>query len=339
MIVKHRKFTEDDFDLDEHRIQQERFVWFNGISKRSKVIVGILRIVIALLAFAIAVLIYKAASIQLGIWENNRINEAARLINAGEAQDEFEQDGRAQSATGNKYAPEADHDETHSVSPDATPGDVDPQLQMDDTSTNDEIINYNPIDHETLTADATPAILRLRDEFANEEIVGYIKIDGTAIDFPIAQGTDNEFYLTHNLKRESSSTGAAFLDFENKLTLTDPNTIIYAHNMRDGSMFAELKNYRRQSFYHDHNTISLTLGNVSSSWLIFAYYETSVDFAYNQARFARQQDYESMLNEIKTRALYDTGIDIYSDNQILTLSTCAANDTRRVVGALLMKKS
>lgn len=316
MIVKHRKFTEDDFDLEEHRIKQERFVWFNNISRKSKKIVGILRIVIALLAFAIALLVYKAASVQLEIWNNNRINETARAINA-QSPPQNESD---------RF--EAQPDEL-SAEANLQPGDIIPSYSE---------INPNPADHETRAQAATlPVILSLRGQFANEEIVGYIKIKGTDMDFPVAQSVDNEFYLSHNLKKESSAVGAAFLDFENNTSLTDLNTVIYAHNMRDGSMFAGLKNYRDQSFYQQHSEISLAVGGCDSLWLVFACYETGADFSYNRVHFDSPADYQTVLYEIKARALYDTGLDIQPDDQILTLSTCAANDTRNVVHAKRVK--
>ena len=95
----------------------------------------------------------------------------------------------------------------------------------------------------------------LKDE--NPDYKAWIKISGTKIDYPIYQTDNNEYYLNHNQNRKRSAYGAIYFDYENKITKekTDKNLVIYGHEMKNGSMFGELKKLKSLSFYKEHPTI------------------------------------------------------------------------------------
>jgi len=89
----------------------------------------------------------------------------------------------------------------------------------------------------------------------NPDIVAWVLIPGTRINYPIVQGPDNEYYLAHLFDDNSSGVGAVFLDYEGLPNLNAKNNLIYGHNMRDGSMFADIIKYRDRDFYRDHAVI------------------------------------------------------------------------------------
>ena len=86
----------------------------------------------------------------------------------------------------------------------------------------------------------------------NDDIVGWIYCPNTLINYPIVQGADNDYYLTHLIDDSWNENGSIFMDYRNAFDFTDSNTLIYGHNMKTGAMFAELMNYKTQSFYNAH---------------------------------------------------------------------------------------
>ena len=84
-----------------------------------------------------------------------------------------------------------------------------------------------------------------------KDVKGYIEIKGTNINYPIVQSTDNDYYLNHLPNGEKNKMGSIYLDYRNN-DFEDENTIIYGHNMNDGTMFSELENYKKQDYYEKH---------------------------------------------------------------------------------------
>ena len=78
----------------------------------------------------------------------------------------------------------------------------------------------------------------------NSDCIGWIRIDGTDIDYPVVQAADNSFYLHHNFNQESAICGAIFMDYRNDIDLAREHLILYGHQMKDGSMFKELNGYK-----------------------------------------------------------------------------------------------
>ena len=85
----------------------------------------------------------------------------------------------------------------------------------------------------------------------NSDAIAWIKVNGTDIDFPVVKGTDNSYYLTHNFDKEKNKAGWIFADYRNKFDGTDKNIIIYGHNMKNGSMFASLKDVIKEEWYNN----------------------------------------------------------------------------------------
>lgn len=97
---------------------------------------------------------------------------------------------------------------------------------------------------------------------------GWILIPNTVISYPLLQGEDNQYYLNHTWKKWTSAVGAIFMDSQNNPNLTDFNTIVYGHRMNNGSMFASLKNYKKQSYWQAHPCVYIT-GIMAATNMIF----------------------------------------------------------------------
>ncbi|HWQ76443.1 MAG TPA: class B sortase, partial [Syntrophomonas sp.] len=86
-------------------------------------------------------------------------------------------------------------------------------------------------------------------EKINPDVVGWLAVEGAGIDYPVVQGKDNDYYLQHLFTGERNKLGSIFMDYSNHSDFSDRNTIIYGHNMQNGSMFSSLAKYKKQSYY------------------------------------------------------------------------------------------
>lgn len=177
----------------------------------------------------------------------------------------------------------------------------------------------------------------------NPDVVGWITIDGTRIDYPVLQTTDNLFYLRHGLDKRYDNRGLPFADYECDVK-NGRHLIIYGHNMGDdeSDRFTNLQEYRDPEYYTTHPTIRLDTLYSSQIYKIVAVFAVTARtgdadyFAYNSyinfADDAAEQDY---LDQVSQRAFYTTGDYMQADEKILSLSTCiyAMQDARIVVMA------
>ena len=206
-----------------------------------------------------------------------------------------------------------------------------------DTSDSGELV-WMP---ETVEDDPVLEELRKTDLAAlreiNPDVVGWIRVPDTKIDYPLVQGTDNDFYLKHTWQGNANSVGTIFMDFNSSPDLTDFNTLIYGHNMRSGSMFASLRNYSQQSYFDDHPYIYLLVDNGVFRFEVFSSYRAELDAsAYGQS-FQQRETRQKFLQDALDQSAIETGITPGIRDRILTLSTCSGvgYETRWVVQARL----
>lgn len=177
----------------------------------------------------------------------------------------------------------------------------------------------------------------------NEDVIGWITIDDTQVDYPILHSSDNIEYLTENYYGNQSRAGSIFMDFRNDITSSNLNTVIYGHRMKDGSMFQQLTKFLDQEFFESHRTFEYDTLYESYEAEIFAVYHTLTDFNYIATDFSSDEEYENLLADIQEKSLFQTDIEVSADDPIITLSTCDykldADDGRLVVHAKLVKKS
>ncbi|MBB3112461.1 sortase B [Paenibacillus phyllosphaerae] len=156
----------------------------------------------------------------------------------------------------------------------------------------------------------------------NPDIVGWIQLEGSTIDYPIVQAADNERYLTLNYKGEPSSAGSIFMDYRNDPGLTGRNTVLYGHRMKDGSMFGVLKHYVDLDYYKAHRTLRLDTPTDAYEVEVFAVYTTTTGVNYIETEFRDESAFGDFVQEIQQRSIYESDVQVTADDRIITLSTC-----------------
>ncbi|MCL2351927.1 MAG: class B sortase [Firmicutes bacterium] len=183
-----------------------------------------------------------------------------------------------------------------------------------------------------------PEILAARTEYGNGDIVGYLDVPGTNIQYYITQAADNDFYMTHDISKRASNAGWLFLDYENDFTRQDKNTIIYGHNMKAKIMFHELRNFLNGDFARGNRYLRLMTLYGEQTYEIFAVFETDTNFYYNLVNIDDGQ-FGLILDTMNAKSLFDFGVEVHTGDRILTLSTCSnlPDDSRLVVAGKLIE--
>ena len=164
----------------------------------------------------------------------------------------------------------------------------------------------------------------------NSDMVGWIQIEGTSIDYPVMQTpADPNYYLKHDFEKHYTDYGCPFMQADCDALAPSDNLIIYGHNMKDGSMFADLAKYGSKDFWQTHKTVWFDTELGSYAYEIFAVIHMTVQAddadAFPFYRFvdaAAPEDFAAYVSACKARALYDTGIFAEYGDRLLTLSTC-----------------
>jgi len=173
----------------------------------------------------------------------------------------------------------------------------------------------------------------------NEDVVGWLKINNTKIDYPVVKGTDNDFYLKNNLYKQEDINGWIYMDYRNSDTKLNQNTIIYGHNMYySGIMFGTLHKTANKSWYtkEENLTISFNTMYETMNWKIFSIYRINKTSDYLITDFATEKDFNDYISKIKSRSINNFNVDITYEDKILTLSTCTGDNERLVVHAKLI---
>ena len=177
----------------------------------------------------------------------------------------------------------------------------------------------------------------------NNDMVGWIKIEDTKINYPVMQSKDNpNFYLKHGFDKAYTDYGCPYIQENCDVDIPSDNLIIYGHNMKDSSMFSGLMNYTDKSFWESHKTISFDTLTEKCDYEIIAAFKTVVytdspeSFKYYQFVNADTADeFNAYITKCKELALYDTGVTAEYGDKLITLSTCeySRNNGRMVVVA------
>jgi sortase B len=182
-------------------------------------------------------------------------------------------------------------------------------------------------------------IQTLREQYGSDDIVGYIRIEGTSADYIVTQHSDNEFYLTRDIYKEDSVAGWVFMDSKNNAEGKVQNIVIYAHNMRNRVMFHDLRLFKDEEFFRSNRRIEFNTAQGQGEWEIFSSYETGAGDPYNQTGFASSDEFMALAGRMREMSWYDADIEISPEDRILTLSTCDSggrDGVRLVVHAALV---
>lgn len=176
---------------------------------------------------------------------------------------------------------------------------------------------------------------------SNSDVKGWIKVNGTNINYPFVQTTNNDYYLTHSITKQYNSAGWVYMDYRNNVNSFDKNTVIYAHARVNQYMFGTLKNTLKSSWLNntDNHVIKLSTEKQNTLWQVFSIYHIPTTNDYIQTDFSTDERFTSFLDLIKNRSIHDFNTSVSKDDKVLTLSTCYGNNEKLVVHAKLIKFS
>lgn len=163
--------------------------------------------------------------------------------------------------------------------------------------------------------------------YRNADMVGWLKVEGTRIDYPVVKAKDNKYYLKHDFLHNENSAGWIFMNSENNLD--DENIIIYGHHRKDGIMFGDIDKLMKKKYYDKYKgIITLVVGKETRRYQIFTAYEAPSDDIYTNTKFL---DFNRTISIFKDRSVIDLNKEISDAKEIITLSTCHNNNKDRLV--------
>ena len=167
----------------------------------------------------------------------------------------------------------------------------------------------------------------------SDDVIGWLYLPDTAINYPVVQGYDNDYYLDHFIDGTPNVGGSLFADYACPDDFSGQNTIIYGHNMRDGSMFALVDDYSDQAFYDAHPVMYLNAPQQNYRVDFFAGFTTDPESFVYTAAFATEGDFIAYLNTVKQYSDFSSPVEVGGTDRIITLSTCtySAEDVRFVL--------
>ncbi len=169
---------------------------------------------------------------------------------------------------------------------------------------------------------------------SNEDTVAWIRFENPSqINYPVLRADNNEKYLKTTFEGNRNAAGAIFMDFENAGDFTDSNTYIYGHNMKNGSMFGKLRQYKQKSFYEENPCFYIyTPEGAEYKYQIFAVTVIEDSPEYYRKIFADEQDFGAYLKQVQKKSLYDTGVAVTERSKVVALSTCTnVTKTQRLI--------
>lgn len=173
----------------------------------------------------------------------------------------------------------------------------------------------------------------------NNDTKGWIQVNGTNINYPFVQATDNKYYLTHTFNKNYNSAGWVFLDYRNNINELNKNTIIYAHGRDDKTMFGSLKNILKSGWLNntDNYIIKLSTETHNTLWQVFSVYRIPTTSDYLKIDFYSNEDFLDFTNKLINRSKHNFNTTINEFDKILTLSTCYNDDDKVVLHSKLIK--
>lgn len=165
----------------------------------------------------------------------------------------------------------------------------------------------------------------------NEDSAAWIYFPDTQINYPVVHGDDNAYYLKHMIDGSSNNAGTLFIEKSNRKDFADENTIIYGHNMKNGSMFGSLKKYGKSEYYKEHPSFYIYTEEGVFQYDIFSVRVVNEMSEAYTITFASDAEYNTYIDKAFRTSMYDTGVTVTSSDKIVTLSTCTSADTDRLI--------
>ena len=173
----------------------------------------------------------------------------------------------------------------------------------------------------------------------NNDVMGWVRVDGTSINYPFVQTTDNDYYIDHDIYKNYNNSGSIFGDYRNNWNLETKNIILYGHHLINGSMFGSISKMFTSDWQKNSNHLITTKTfDKTYTWEVFSVYETSIESTYLKNEFKDDNEYNEFITKLKNKSNYDYKVDMTRTTNIITLSTCNNTNTGRlVVHARLIK--
>lgn len=166
--------------------------------------------------------------------------------------------------------------------------------------------------------------------FKKASIVGHLIVPNTAINYDVVQTINNKYFEHHDINGKNTlvngkltTYGAIFMDYRCNSNGLSKNTIIYGHNMKNGTGFKGLMKYKESHFFKENSLIYYGPPGKMLKWQIFSAYVTDTSFNYVQSSFKSEEEYKHFLASIKSKSRFTSNIKVTPDDYILTLSTCS----------------
>ena len=196
---------------------------------------------------------------------------------------------------------------------------ITPESEPDEKSRTAEI-NRSPVDFARL-AEISP------------DIRGWIRLEGTRVDYPVMQSRDNDYYLSRAVNGTWNKVGTPFIDFRNNGDFSDRLTVIYGHYMGDGSMFASLDRWQQEAYLAEHPVMYLNTPSCNYRVDIIAGFTTPADSDAYRYEFSSIMDIQNWISWIREMSVIHPDIELSPVDRFLTLSTCAYSyeDARTVL--------
>lgn len=191
-------------------------------------------------------------------------------------------------------------------------------------SEEEPVVNWPTVDFESLKA-------------INPDIVAWIYIEGTNINYPVVQGTDNSQYLNRLFDGTVNSAGSIFMDYRNENDFSDRNTVFYGHHMSNGTMFDQVAEYKDQAFYDSHPTCLILTPEKNYRVEFFAGYVTDMNSQAWKLKFGSDEEFSQWLEAALSQSTFSCNLTPTAQDRVVTLSTCTYeyNDARYVLLGIL----
>ena len=174
----------------------------------------------------------------------------------------------------------------------------------------------------------------------NSSTVGWIQVNGTNINYPFVQTSDNKYYLTHTFNKSYNSAGWIFLDYRNHQNELDKNNIIYAHGRLDKTMFGSLRNILSSGWLNNPNNyvVKISTETENTLWQVFSVYHIPTTSDYIQIDFSSNEEFKEWTSMLINRSAYNFNTTVNENDNVLTLSTCYNEKEKVVLHAKLIKR-
>lgn len=174
----------------------------------------------------------------------------------------------------------------------------------------------------------------------NSDTVAWIALNGTNINYPVVQATDNDYYLYHAYDHSDNQAGWVFMDYRNNPIEFSQNTVIYGHGMNNNTIFGTLRYIVESWWYNnpDNHIVKLSTPTENTLWQVFSIYTIPEETYYIQTDFNDNEEYNNFLSKLKARSIYNFNAELNENDKIITLSSCYNDELRVVLHAKLIKR-